>query len=119
MERYNGMIDGKDLFDQLLKNAMRTYYNICKITTGHGDDYTGGFLLDYPYFKDHYKMIAKHLSKQKALDAHPETKQKINFTKNLNNRGGALMFSIIEETTLDFPQEIVRVLQFYFCFYLT
>ena len=29
-----------------------------------GDDYTIGCLLDYPYFKDTYKMIAVDLSKQ-------------------------------------------------------
>ena len=34
-----------------------------------GDDYTTGCLLDYPYFKDSYKMIAVDLSKQQALDA--------------------------------------------------
>ena len=28
-----------------------------------------GCLLDYPYFKDHYKMIAIDLGKQQALDA--------------------------------------------------
>ena len=35
----------------------------------HGDDYTTGCLLDFPYFKDTYKMIAVDLSKQQALDA--------------------------------------------------
>ena len=35
----------------------KTYENIRKISAGQGDDYTG-CLLDYPYFKDHYKMIA-------------------------------------------------------------
>ena len=29
----------------------KTYENIRKITTGHGDDYTTGCLLDYTYFK--------------------------------------------------------------------
>ena len=36
---------------------MRTYDNIRKIASGQGDDYTTGCLLDYNYFKDHYKMI--------------------------------------------------------------
>ena len=27
------------------------------ITTGKGDDYTTGWLLDYAYFKDHYQLI--------------------------------------------------------------
>ena len=41
---------------------MRTYDNIRKIATGHGDDdYTTGCLLDYNCFKEHYKMIATNL----------------------------------------------------------
>ena len=42
-----------------------------KIATGPRDDYTTGCLLDYPYFKDNYKIIAIDLSKQQALDADP------------------------------------------------
>ena len=37
---------------------MITYNNIWKIATGQGDDYTTGCLLDYTYFKEHYKLIA-------------------------------------------------------------
>ena len=35
---------------------------------GQEDDYTTGCLLDYSYFKDHYKMIAIDLGKQQAFD---------------------------------------------------
>ena len=45
---------------------------------GQGDDYTTGCLLDYSYFKDHYKLIAIDLSKQQALDADPRIIQQIN-----------------------------------------
>ena len=55
---YNDMVDGKNLFDQPLKNDKVTYENIRKISTGQGDDYTTGCLLDYTYFKKYYKMIA-------------------------------------------------------------
>ena len=48
------MIDGKNLFDQLVKNDIRTYYSIWKISTGQGDDDITGCLLDYNYFKEHY-----------------------------------------------------------------
>ena len=51
------MIDGKNVFDQPVKSYIRTYDNIRKIATGQGDDYTTGCLLDYTYFKDHYKII--------------------------------------------------------------
>ena len=37
--------------------------NIRKIRTTQGDDYTNGCLLDYLYFKDHYKLIAIDISK--------------------------------------------------------
>ena len=106
------MIDGKNFFDQPIKNDKVTYENIRKIATGQGDDYTTGCLLDYSYFKDHYKMIAIDLSKQQALDAHPRAIQHINFTANLD-RAGNMMFFIIEEakgTVLDFSQGTVKVL---------
>ena len=45
------------------KSDPRTSDNIQKITTGQGDDFTTGYLLDYPYFKKYCKMIAINLSK--------------------------------------------------------
>ena len=44
---YNVMVDGKNIFDQLVKNNKVTYVNIRNIATGQGDDYTTGCLLDY------------------------------------------------------------------------
>ena len=49
---YNVMIDGKNVFDQPVKNDKVTYENIRKITTGQGDDYATGCLLYYTYFKN-------------------------------------------------------------------
>ena len=69
---YNVMIDGKNVFDQPINSMTKTYEII---TTGQGDDYTTGCLLDYSYFKNHYKMIAIGLSKQQALDADPRAIQ--------------------------------------------
>ena len=43
-----------------------------KISTGLGDDYTTGCLLDFAYFEKDYRLIAVDLSKQKALDADPK-----------------------------------------------
>ena len=73
------MIDGKNFFEQPINNDVKTYENIRKITTSQGDDYTTGYLLDYPYFKENYKMIAMDLSKQQALDADPKVIQQTNF----------------------------------------
>ena len=54
---YSVKVDGKNLLDQPVNNDKITYENIRKIATGQGDDYTTGCLLDYPYFKENYKMI--------------------------------------------------------------
>ena len=107
------MIDCKKFFDQPMNSNFKTYENIRKIATGQGDDYTTGCLLDYSYFKDHYKMIAIDLSKQQTLDADPRAIQKINFTANLDRAGNTTMFFIIEqakEIVLDFSQGTVKVL---------
>ena len=74
-----------------------TYENITKVATGQGDYYTTGCLLDYPYFKDTYKMIAIHLSKQQALDADPRANNQINFTANLDRVGNTRIYFILEE----------------------
>ena len=70
-------------------------------------------LLDYLYFKEHYKLISIDLSKQQALDTGPKAIQQINFTGNLDGAAGATMFFIIEEAKeiiLDFSQGTVKVL---------
>ena len=59
------MIDGQNISNQPVKNILRTYDNIPKISSGQGGGYTGS-LLDYSYFKEYYKMIATDLSKQQA-----------------------------------------------------
>ena len=82
----------------------------------HGDGYTVGYLLDYPYFKK-YKLLAIDLSKQQKLDADPKAIKQINFTGNLSRAEGAAMFFIIgeaKETVLDFSKGTVNILWFYF-----
>ena len=81
---YNVMIDCIKFFDQPINSMNKTYENIRKIATGKGDDYTTGCLLDYPYFKKNYKMIAIDLSRQNVLDANPRAIQQINFTAKLD-----------------------------------
>ena len=110
---YNVVIDGKNFFDQPVKNNKITYENIRKIATGQGDDYTTGCLLDYAYFRDIYKMIETDLSKQQELDADPREIQQINFTANLDRDWDTRIFFILEEvkeTVLDFAQGTVKVL---------
>ena len=95
---YNIRIDGKTFFGQLINSNVKAYENIRKITTGQGDDFTTGCLIDYSYFKDHYKMIPIDLSKQQAHDADSRAIQQINFTANLDRGRNTTMFFIIEET---------------------
>ena len=107
------MIDGRNFFDQPINSMSKTYENIRKITTGKGDDYTTGCLLDYPNFKDNYKMIAIDLSKQQAIDADPRKNQQISFTANLDIDGNTTMFFIIEqekETIFEFSKGTVKIL---------
>ena len=81
------MIDGRNLFDQPINSVNKTYENIRKIVIGKGDDYLAGCLLDYPYFKENYKMIAVDLSRQNELDADPRAVQQINFRASLDRAG--------------------------------
>ena len=107
------MTDGKNFFDQPVKNDKVTYENIRKIATGQGDDYTTGCLLDYIYFKNYYKMIAVDLSKQQALDADLKAIQQTNFTANLDTAGKTRFYFILEEakeTVFEFSQGTVKVL---------
>ena len=64
MKDYNVVIDGRNLFDRPIKNNKITYGNIREISTNQQDDYTTGCLLDYTYFKEHYKLIPIDLNKQ-------------------------------------------------------
>ena len=55
------MIDGKNFFDRLAKNDIKTYYDIWKIESGQEAiahvHYTTGCFLDYLYFRNYYKMM--------------------------------------------------------------
>ena len=108
---YKVMIDGKNIFDQPVKNNKTTYENIRKIASGQGDNYKNGCLLDYAYFRDNHKTIAIDLSKQQALDANPTAIQQINFTANLDRANNSQIFFILEEakeTVLDVSQGTVK-----------
>ena len=106
------MIECKNVFNQPINSMTKIYENIRKTATGQGGDYTTGCLLDYPCFKNHYKMIAIELSKQQALDGDPRPIQQINFTSNLDRNENTTISFIIEEakeTVLGFSQGTVKV----------
>ena len=45
--------------------------------TGQGQEWTTSCLLDYFYFKNYYKLIAKDSSKQQLLHTDPKVTQQI------------------------------------------
>ena len=57
----NVLIDGKSFFNLPVKNEEEAYEKI--MTDDRNTDYTTGNLLDFPYFKKHYRLIAIDLSK--------------------------------------------------------
>ena len=82
--KYNVLTDGKNFYDQPINDIIKKYDKIRKIATEKGDDYTTGCLLDYQYFKNHFKLIAVDFSKQKELDADPRAIQQIEFYEMLD-----------------------------------
>ena len=106
------MIDGQNIFDQSVRNNLRMYGSIRKITIGQGDDYITGCLQDCNYFKNYYKMIVIDLSRQQVLNADPKAIKEINFTVNLTRVACGTIFFIIEEakeTVLNFSQGTVKI----------
>ena len=93
-----------------VKNIEETYEKITQITD-HSGYYTRGNLLDYKYFKEHYKLIAIDLSKQIGLE-NKNVKQQINSIGSLERDDGAVMFFIIEkseETIIEFLQNYASI----------
>ena len=73
------MIDGRNFYDQTIDDLIKQYDLVRKVSTGQGDDYITGCLLNYAHFKDNYKLIEVDFSKQKALDLDPRAIQQIVF----------------------------------------
>ena len=106
IKNYNVIIDGKPFFELPVKNIEETYQKI--IDMGYNDDYTVGNLIDFEYFKQHYKLIAIDLSKQKKLGNN--VMQQINFIGSLEQQ--ATLFVITEhreQTTIDFSQNSATI----------
>ena len=75
--KYNGIIDGRNFYDNPIKNDSEKYRELKKVMIGKGQDSITGSLLDYNYFKNHYKLVVVDLSKQKELEADPRAIQQI------------------------------------------
>ena len=69
---YNVTINDKNFYDLVTDYDIKRYEQIRKLTTAQVEDYTSGCLLDYDYVKNHYRLMAVGLSRQKELDADPK-----------------------------------------------
>ena len=116
IKNYNIEIDGRNFYGQPINNQetndlIKQYDELRKISTGQGDDYATGYLLDFVYFKKNYRLIAADLSKQKALDADSRAAQQIIFTGKVIE--AALVYYIYKkskETIQQFSKRTTKVL---------
>ena len=105
---YNVIIDKLAFFDLPIKTEEEAYEKIIYIS--RNNEYTTGNLLDYDYFKKHYKLVAADLSKQKELDADPRAIQQIEFKYMLETN--STIYWVLEkskETILEFYKVTVKV----------
>ena len=61
----NVITNGKNFYDQPIDSDIKRHKETGKLTTGQGEDYTKGCLLDYDYIKNRYRLIVVDLSRQK------------------------------------------------------
>ena len=105
---FSVLINGKPFFESPVKNKEEAYEQIIEMSKNN--HYTTGNLLDYGFFKDHYKIIAIDFSRQIELE-YPDLKQQIDFIGRIDENN-ATMFFIIEkkeETTFESSQNSVTV----------
>ena len=104
LNKYNVIIDGRNFYDNPIESDIEKYRVLKKVMIGKGEDYTAGSLLDFNYFKKHYKLVAVDLSKQKELDADPRAIQQIEFNYMLETN--STIYWILEKS-----KEYIRILQ--------
>ena len=51
IENYNIGVDGRTFYDQPINDSIKQHDEVRKVSTGQGDDYTTGCLLDFAYFE--------------------------------------------------------------------
>ena len=107
IKNYNVLIDGTNFYDQPINEIIKQYDEVRKVSKRYGDDYLlniywilTGCLLDYANFKDHCKLIAVDLSKQKALDADLRAIQQIVFQGVVGgaNNTKIRLYAILEQS---------------------
>ena len=117
IKNYNAIINGKNFYNQAIGSDIKRHEQIKKLTRWRS--YYWMFITLWLY-KNHYRLIAVDLSRQKVLDADPKAIQQIELVGQLKNPDGAVaanesMFVLtilekIKETRLKFSQGSVTVL---------
>ena len=110
LNQYNVIIDGRNFYDNPIESDIEKYRELKKVMIGKGEDYSTGSLLDYDYFKKHYKLVAVDLSKEKELDADPRAIQQIEFKYMLKTN--STIYWVLEkskETILEFYKGTAKV----------
>ena len=106
---YNVIIDKLAFFDLPIKTEEEAYEKIIDIS--RNNEYTTDNLLDYDYFKKHYKLIAIDLSKQQVLQENEDLIQQINFIGRLTEAANIFIISKKKENTvLEFSQNFANVI---------
>ena len=95
---YNVIIDKLIFFDLPIKTEEEAYGKIIDIS--RNNEYTTGNLLDYDYFKKHYKLIAIDLSKQQVLQENEDLIQPINFIGKLEEAANVFIMIEKKENTI-------------------
>ena len=111
VENNNIEIDGRNFYEHPINDLIKHYDEVRKVSTGQGDDYTIGCLLDFAYFVKNYRLIAADLSKQKVLDADSKAIQQIIFTGKAS--ADVMVYYILKqskETILQFSKGTTKVL---------
>ena len=81
------IINGKNFYDEPIDSDIKRYEEIRKLTTGQDEGYTTECLLDYDFIKNHYRLTAVDLSRQKQLHADLKAIQQIEFVGQLKKLG--------------------------------
>ena len=88
---YNVIIDKLAFFDFPIKTEEEAYEKIIDISSNN--EYTTGNLLDYDYFKKHYKLIAIDLSKRQVLQENGDLIQQIKFIGKLEEAANVFIYN--------------------------
>ena len=105
---FNVIIDKLAFFDLPIKTEEEAYEKIIDIS--RNNECTTGNLLDYDYFKKHYKLIAIDLSKQQVLQENEDLIQQINFIGRLTEAANILIkIEKNDNIILEFSQNLANV----------